>query len=69
MDGAPGAFQRDLKEWGDVVTRDFVFPEKQVQPVFHQSRLRLACVVMPRLSRACRTWSAGSISSMVVKRG
>ena len=25
-----GAFQRELKEWGDVVTMDFVFPEDQM---------------------------------------
>ena len=28
-----GAFQRELKEWGDVVTMDFVFPEDQMDDV------------------------------------
>ena len=29
-----GAFQRELKEWGDVVTLDFVFPEDQMDDDF-----------------------------------
>ena len=39
-----GAFQRELKEWGDVVTLDFVFPEDQMDDDFVMKMLTVTLI-------------------------